>query len=77
MKDQFLSRRSLLASAATAAAGAGLAAAGTAAAATKPAPPAQAGGRAGQFLTVADGTVIHYPTRSCRSTLRAAPRRSS
>ena len=55
-----LSRRSLLAGAATAAAGAGLAAAGSAAAAAKPGAPSQPGGRAGNFLTVADGTVIHY-----------------
>ena len=55
-----LSRRSLLAGAATAAAGAGLAAAGSVAAAAKPGAPVQPGGRAGNFLTVADGTVIHY-----------------
>ncbi len=54
-----LSRRSLLAGAATTAAGAGLTLAGSAAAAPKPARP-QAGARAGQFLTVKDGTIIHY-----------------
>ena len=58
--QQSLSRRSLLAGAATAAAGAGLAAAGSVAAAARPAPPTQAGGRAGHYLPVADGTVIHY-----------------
>lgn len=66
MKDQTLSRRSLLAGAVTAAAGAGLAAASSAAssattaAGANPTPPPRAGGRAGQYLTVADGTVIHY-----------------
>jgi non-heme chloroperoxidase len=56
--QQALSRRALL----TGAASAGLAAAGSVAAAAKPAPtaPAHPGGRAGHYLTVADGTVIHY-----------------
>ena len=60
--QQSLSRRALLTGAASAAAGAGLAAAGSVAAAARPAPsaPAQPGGRAGHYLTVADGTVIHY-----------------
>jgi non-heme chloroperoxidase len=60
--QQSLSRRALLTGAASAAAGAGLAAAGSVAAAAKPAPtaPARPGGRAGHYLTVADGTVIHY-----------------
>jgi len=59
--QQSLSRRALLTGAASAAAGAGLAAAGSVAAA-KPGPtaPAQPGARAGNYLTVADGTVIHY-----------------
>ena len=59
--QQSLSRRALLTGAAGAAAGAGLAAAGSVAAA-RPAPsaPAQPGGRAGHYLAVADGTVIHY-----------------
>jgi non-heme chloroperoxidase len=52
-----LSRRSLLAATATAAAGAGVTFAGTAAAASKP--PARAS-LTGNYLTVADGTVIHY-----------------
>jgi non-heme chloroperoxidase len=64
LKEKSLSRRSLLTGAATVAATAatsvGLAAAGSAAAANKPAAPARAGSRAGQFLTMADGTVIHY-----------------
>jgi len=62
MSNQSLSRRSLLTGVASAAAGAGLAAAGSAAAAAgaKPAAPGQPGGRAGHYLTVADGTVIHY-----------------
>jgi non-heme chloroperoxidase len=62
MKNPSLSRRTLLTGAVTAAAGAGLAAAGSAASAAtaNTAPPARTGGRAGQFLTVADGTVIHY-----------------
>jgi len=58
-----LSRRSLLAGAATSAVGAGLAAAGSAAAAAGAAskPPASVpNAHAGNFLTVADGTVIHY-----------------
>ncbi len=56
-----LVRRSLLAGAATAAA-AGAALSTAAAAAAAPAKPAAApaGARAGHFLTVADGTVIHY-----------------
>ncbi len=62
MSNNSLSRRSLLTGVATAAAGAGLAAAGSAAAAAgaKPSAPVQPGGRAGHYLTVADGTVIHY-----------------
>jgi non-heme chloroperoxidase len=61
MKDQIVSRRTLLAGAVTAAAGAGLAAAaGAASAAGANPPPAHAGARAGNFLTLADGTVIHY-----------------
>jgi non-heme chloroperoxidase len=64
LKEKSLSRRSLLTGAATVAATAatsvGLAAAGSAAAANRPAAPARAGSRAGQFLTMADGTVIHY-----------------
>ncbi|MFC5478787.1 alpha/beta fold hydrolase [Massilia suwonensis] len=62
MQEQSLSRRSLLTGAVASAAGAGLAAAGSAAAATgaRPSAPVQPGGRAGNFLTVADGTVIHY-----------------
>jgi non-heme chloroperoxidase len=67
LKEKSLSRRSLLTGAATVAATAatsvGLAAAGSAAAANKPAAPARAGSRAGQFLTMADGTVIHYKDR--------------
>ncbi len=55
-----LSRRSLLAGAASGAIGAGLAVAGNAAAATKPQRPSTPGGRAGNYLTVDDGTVIHY-----------------
>ena len=55
-----LSRRSLLASAAGTAAGAGLALAGNAAAAAKPQAPSVQGARAGNYLTVGDGTVIHY-----------------
>jgi len=56
-----LSRRTLLASAATAAAAGGLSVANAAVAAKAPATaPATAGARAGQYLTVADGTVIHY-----------------
>jgi len=55
-----LSRRSLLASAAGTAAGAGLALAGNAAAAAKPQAPNVQGTRAGNYLTVGDGTVIHY-----------------
>jgi len=54
-----LARRSLLAGAATAAA-AGAALSTAAAAAAAPGKPASAGARAGHFLTVADGTVIHY-----------------
>ena len=56
-----LSRRSLLAGAATSAVGAlgaGLAASATAAPAAKQ--PPVSGGRAGNYLTVRDGTVIHY-----------------
>ena len=63
MKNPSLSRRTLLAGAVTAAAaGAGLAAVSRAASATgvQPAAPARSGGAAGQFLSVADGTVIHY-----------------
>jgi non-heme chloroperoxidase len=60
LKEKSLSRRSLLTGAATAAASAGLAAAGSVAAANKPSAPTQPGSRAGQYLTVADGTVIHY-----------------
>ena len=55
-----LSRRSLLAGAASTAAGAGLALAGTASAATKTQAPKMQGARAGNYLTVGDGTVIHY-----------------
>jgi len=55
-----LSRRSLLAGAASGAIGAGLAVAGNAAAATKPQRPSMPGGRASNYLTVEDGTVIHY-----------------
>jgi non-heme chloroperoxidase len=55
-----LSRRSLLAGAATAAAGAALSTAAAAAAAPAKPAAAPAGARAGHFLTVADGTVIHY-----------------
>ncbi len=55
-----LSRRSLLAGAASSAVGAGLAAAGSANAAPKPQAAPIKGGRAGNFLTVDDGTVIHY-----------------
>jgi len=55
-----LSRRSLLASAAGTAAGAGLALAGNAGAAAKPQAPSVQGARAGNYLTVGDGTVIHY-----------------
>ncbi len=55
-----LSRRSLLAGAASTAAGAGLALAGTASAAAKPQAPKVQGARAGNYLTVGDGTVIHY-----------------
>jgi non-heme chloroperoxidase len=60
LKEKSLSRRSLLTGAATAAASAGLAAAGPVAAANKPSAPTQPGSRAGQYLTLADGTVIHY-----------------
>ncbi|MGG7603576.1 alpha/beta fold hydrolase [Massilia sp. BKSP1R2A-1] len=59
-KPHTLSRRSLLAGAATTAAGVGLAAAGSAGAASKPQASPVKGGRAGNFLTVDDGTVIHY-----------------
>jgi non-heme chloroperoxidase len=52
------SRRSLLAATATAAAGAGITFAGAAAAAPKL--PARTSSPAGNFLTVSDGTVIHY-----------------
>ncbi|MEF9927536.1 MAG: hypothetical protein RR983_05810 [Massilia sp.] len=54
-----MSRRSLLACAASGAISAGLAVAGNAAAATKPQRPSTPGGRAGNYLTVEDGTVIH------------------
>jgi len=62
MSNNSPSRRSLLTGVAAAAAGAGLAAAGTAAAAAgaKPSAPAQPNARAGNYLTVSDGTVIHY-----------------
>jgi non-heme chloroperoxidase len=55
-----LSRRSLLAGAASGAIGAGFAVAGNAAAATRPQRPSMPGGGAGNYLTVEDGTVIHY-----------------
>jgi len=56
-----LSRRSLLTGVATAAAATGLAAAGNVAAANAAATkPVQAGQRAGQYLPLADGTVLHY-----------------
>ncbi len=57
-KQTTLSRRSLLAGAATTAVG--LAAAGNAGAASTPQASPIKGGRAGNFLTVDDGTVIHY-----------------
>ncbi|MEW6759855.1 MAG: alpha/beta hydrolase [Pseudomonadota bacterium] len=57
-KHSTLSRRSLLAGAATTAVG--LAAAGNAGAASTPQASPIKGGRAGNFLTVDDGTVIHY-----------------
>jgi non-heme chloroperoxidase len=55
-----LSRRSLLAGAASTAVSAGLAVAGSSAAAASKPPASAPAARAGNYLTVSDGTVIHY-----------------